>query len=454
GGALDLDAAKAELRERIAKGGFERVRVRAARVPRVRLRFDDVLPGHGLRAYRVAPGRAGGARAVYAERLAGGALRIGNATWTVDATPDGRIALLHRPSGAHVPDAIAIVSEGDRGDEYNFDPVPGAPIVDRPERARLSLTEGEGEVELTLGARYRVPLELAPDRRSRSARRVVLPARLAIRLREDGDALELAVEIDNTARDHRLRVRIAAPFAARRHRVESAFEIAERPIAPDPDAFGRHPSERPIGTSPQRRFASADDGRLALTVANRGGGEVEVTPESAERTQVLLTVLRAVGWLSRPDLALRRGDAGPALPTPGAQVPGVHRLELAVRLHAVEEPQWIAAALRFAVPALAFPGRAGAAPSASLHDGDSLVAIDDAHVLLSALEPHPDGGARVRVWNASPETRRVRVRLAAARGGLAPVDLRDAPSPRAIERKGDAVEMTLRPFEDATLRAS
>ena len=75
-------------------------------------------------------------------------------------------------------------------------------------------------------------------------------------------------------------------------------------------------------------------------------------------------------------------------------------------------------------------------------------------MLLSALEPHPDGGARVRVWNATAETRRVRVRLAGARAGLAPVDLRDAPSPREVVRRGDAVEMTLRPFEVATLLAS
>jgi hypothetical protein len=451
-GDLDPDTAKAELRALLASGDFERVRVRAARVPRVRLRFADALPGYGLRAYRLVAGRAGGTRDVRSERGADGELAIENAAWRVAVAPDGRVTLVHRASATRIEDAIGLVSEGDRGDEYNFDPVPEGTTVDRPERARISLAKGEAECAIRIDARYRVPVDLDPGRRKRSARRTVLPARLAIRLREGTDAIELALEVDNTARDHRLRLRVAAPFAARRQRVESAFEIAERPIAPGPDDFGRHPAERPIGASPQRRFASVDDGRRALTIANRGGGEVEVAWGPGTHTQVFLTVLRAVGWLSRGDLALRPGDAGPALPTPGAQVPGVHRVELGVRLHAVDEPQWIAEALRFAVPALAFPGRASAPAGAPLTDGASLVEIDDAHVLLSALEPHPEGGARVRVWNASPETRRARVRLAAG-ATLAPVDLRDAPKERAIERIGDAVEMTLRPFEVATLLA-
>jgi hypothetical protein len=60
----------------------------------------------------------------------------------------------------------------------------------------------------------------------------------------------------------------------------------------------------------------------------------------------------------------------------------------------------------------------------------------------------------MRLWNASEQTRRVRVRVPAARGDLAPVDLRDAPSSRPVVRTGDMIEMTLRPFEIATLLAS
>jgi alpha-mannosidase len=456
-GDVPVEGAKAELRALLASGDFDRVRLRAARVPRVRLRFADELPGHGLRGYRVHPGRVGQSAApseLSAARSPGGGARLENTVWRVEAAGDGRIALTHLPSGRSVADAIRIVSEGDRGDEYNFDPVPEGVRVDTPERVRVSVEEGESEASLVLAARYRVPRELDASRRSRSRRSVALPVELGLRLRAGQDALEISVELDNTARDHRLRLLVGAPFTASRLRVESAFEVAVRPIAPRPEDFGPRPAEFPVGAGPQRRFASVDDGELALTVANRGGGEVEALRGADGPTQLALTLLRGVGWLSRPDLALRPGDAGPALPTPGAQVPGRHRLEFAVRLHPVAEPSWIGEALRFAAPALALPG-GSRAPGALGGDGARLLEIDDPALLLSACEPVSDGGVRVRLWNASGDARTARVRLAAPGAGpLRPVDLRDEPDPRLTVRPvGDAVVLELRPWQVATLRA-
>ena len=62
---------------------------------------------------------------------------------------------------------------------------------------------------------------------------------------------------------------------------------------------------------------------------SRGILEVEARPE-ADGTTMLLTLLRCVGWLSRSDLATRRGGAGPELETPDAQELGGHRFEFAV----------------------------------------------------------------------------------------------------------------------------
>ena len=217
-GDLAPEAAKAELRALLASGEFDRVRLRAARVPRVRLRFADELPGHGLRSYRVASGKAGKgglAGEVRAARSEGGGAWLENAVWRVEASADGRIALRHRPSGGSVPDAIRIVSEGDRGDEYNFDPVPEGAVVDRPERVRITALASESEASILVSARYRVPRGLDASRRQRSRRSVVLPVALRLRLRAGQDALELEVDLDNTARDHRLRLLVARSVPGR-----------------------------------------------------------------------------------------------------------------------------------------------------------------------------------------------------------------------------------------------
>jgi len=451
-GELDAEAARRALLERLAAGDLERVRVRAARVPRVRLRFADALPGHGVRAYRVARGGAGGAEEVRAARRPDGSAVLESATLRVEVAADGRVSFEHAPTGLRCEDALRIASEGDRGDEYNFDPVPGDAPVERPERVRLSWGGGASEAWVRVAARYRVPAALAAGRAARSARRVALPVATTLRLLRGLDRLEIELEVDNTACDHRLRLLAAAPFAARRFVVESAFELPERPIAPGPDAFGPgRPAERPVGAGPMRRLASVDDGRHALTASSRGGGEVEALSGPGGRTELALTLLRAVGWLSRGDLALRPGDAGPPLATPGAQVPGRHRLAFALHLHAASAPGVLADALRHAVPALALPGRA--AREGPLAPDARLVALDDPDVLITAIEPRDHGGVRVRLLNAAAEARSVRLRLARGLRCEGVVDLADRPDPRTpLCEEAGALRLALRGWQLATLR--
>ncbi len=453
--AFDLTAAKEAFAEALAGREGIAVEFRARRLARVRLRFVDDLPGCGLRVYRTAKGRAGGTRELLAARTPDGGAVIENAVWRIEAAPDGSVRCHHRPSGAVIDDAVRLVSEGDRGDTYNFDPVSGAPRVERPERVRVRLAPpSEAEVGLVLAARYRVPAELAPDRMRRSTRRVGLSTRVELRLAAGLDRVDWVVEVDNGARDHRLRALVRAPFRATRLEVESAFEVARRPIAPEPSDFGsERPAEFPIGATPQRSFATLVGDGLALTLANRGCAEVEAVVEEDGSSSLAVTALRAVGWLSREDLSLRPGPAGPALETPGAQVPGRHRVELAWRLHAPEDPLRTAEAHRFAFPPLAFAGEGS--DGAVLEDGARLLEVDDPAVVVSAIEPRADGEPIVRLVNVSPEARRVRVRWnGPGATGLRAVDLAGRPTeaPGLEPGPGASATLALRPWQLVALR--
>jgi alpha-mannosidase len=260
------------------------------------------------------------------------------------------------------------------------------------------------------------------------------------------------IELHNTARDHRLRAYLRAPFAASRFEVESAFEIAQRPIAPAPASFGsERPSEFPIGATPQRGFATLAEGGRAFSVANRGCAEVEAVPEGST-TCLALTLLRAVGWLSRGDLALRPIHAGPALETPGAQCLGPHTVELAFWLHAEGDPQRAADAHRFGAPAWLFP--AEGEPDAPLRDGARLLSVDDPAVVVSAIEPRTESTPLIRLYNASAVPRRVRVGWSGPGArGLSPVDLAGnaARLDGFAPGEGASATLALRPWQIASL---
>jgi hypothetical protein len=454
---FDAEPAKRAILGRLEDGQVEEIRVRGQLIPRIRLRFVDDLPGHGLRVYRLAPGRArrGDDRGhLQSERQPDGGVRIANQVWSVEVAADGRVSLWNQILGVRIEDALRVVSEGDRGDEYNFDPVPGAVQVERPDRVRVSLgPASESDVSAVIAAKYRVPRELAPDRDARGKASVVLPVTLRIRLSSGLDRVDLENTIDNTARDHRLRLHIRAPFTAQRFEVESAFEIAERPIDPPRDAFGSDtPSEFPVGATPQRSFATLDDGQRALTLANRGSAEVDAVPEADGTTSLAVTLLRAVGWLSRGDLRLRPGDAGPGLETPGAQVPGLHRAELSIRLHPVDSVERVSEAHRFANPARAWIG--GGPVDAPLADGARLLEIDDPAVVVSAIEPRPDRRPVLRLYNASAQPRTVALRWnGSGARAIEPVDLMEHRVPDdTVSTEKTRATLSLRPWGIATLR--
>ncbi len=452
---FEMESERRALQALLADESIRDVAVETWQPPRVRLRFVDALPGHGLRAYRIAPGAAKSAGTLLATPLAEGGASIENAVWRIEVDGRGRVALESKLHRIRIEDALVVVSEGDRGDEYNFDPIPGGDVIDRPERARVQITRrGDAEVALRIDATYRVPRALAPSRDARSDRRVAMPVTLELRLRAGLDRIEIMLAVDNTAQDHRLRLHCRAPFAPQRFEVESAFEIAERPIAPTPDSFGSpRPSEFPIGAVPQRSFATVvGPGALALTVANRGVAEVEAIPESSGQGALALTVLRAVGWLSRADLRMRPGPAGPGLATPGAQVPGPHRIEVSLRLHERDDARRIAEAHGFAFPPLAFAGVENS--NGALGDGARLVAVDDPLVLVSAIEPCPAGDAELRLVNASDAARSLRVGWGTPGRSLRIVDLAGREgTATAIETDApSAGSIALGPWQIVTLR--
>ncbi len=452
-GALDFASVKRALAAALVDPGVTALAVDARRPARLQVAFSDELPGHGLRVYRLVAGAVRATTPLASGRLPGGGAFVENEAWRVEADADGVVALVHRGSGTRIEDAVHIVSEGDRGDSYNFDPVPDGVCIERPQRARVRAERvGAASATLRLDLRLRVPHGLASDRQRRSARSAGLPITVWLRVPAGLDRIDVLVAGTNTAEDHRLRIHLRAPFTATRFEVESAFETVARPIAPSREAFGSAaPSEWPIGAGPQRSYCRLRDDARALTVAARGNSEVEAVPEPGGTTSIAVTLLRAVGWLSRSDLSLRPGPAGPLMPTPGAQAPGPFRAELSLRLHAADEASWIAEAHRFAWPPSAFAP--GDGHGATLRDGARLVELDDPGIVVSALEPGADGALRVRLYEATGQPRRLRGRIPGAQQ-IRALDLAGQPDAGwALAVSGGGFEAELRAGQIVDLEA-
>jgi mannosylglycerate hydrolase len=324
--------------------------------------------------------------------------RIENEFFLAEAKPDGTLSLLDKRTELSFTGLNQFLDGGDCGDEYNYSP-PTADRFTSPRLKRVDLLQGPVQHSLEFELELKTPLTLAPGRKSRSKEQVILPITTIITLTNGIPRVDIRTTFTNNARDHRLRVHFPAPFQVDSASQDGHFEVVERKVGLP--AFDDTWVEQPRPEVPQRAFTDISDGKSGLMVANRGLPEVEVLKNPQGNAEIALTLLRCVGWLSRDDFSTRKGHAGPASETPGAQMPGTWTYDYSIIPHS---GGWSAAFCQ----AYAFDSPLRAIPT-GLHAGilpptGSVVEVTPDAFIVSAVKQAQNGrGWLVRGYNITGE---------------------------------------------------
>ncbi len=277
------------------------------------------------------------------------------------------------------------IDEGDAGDSYDFGPCPddpGARVVDvAVERRR----HDSGVQTLTVTTRLELPAGLAADRLHRSDERVIVSTRLTARLVVGVPRLDLQVHVDNTARDHRLRLAFPTGQATDSFVAAAMFDVSTRSTAVGEAKGWKH---RAPDTFPGQGWMSAG----GLCVVAPGLPELSVSPEGEMR----VTLLRAIGCISRADHPARPEPAGPGSLMPAGQCQGVLEARLSLLPGAdARTAQDAEAGLRAVL----------AGPQPALEEGHSMLEVEPRELLLSTWKPAEDGdGLVVRLLNPTDTT--------------------------------------------------
>jgi alpha-mannosidase len=423
------------------------------------------MPGFGYRVYRAEYHDADvGARHDSPVRH-----EIANEWFSVLAdAADGTLTIKSSATGHTYTGLNRFVDGGERGDEYTYCPPDNDAFVRSPEGLQLRVIEdGPARQTLEVRMRYRLPASLTEDRRGRSDECVPCEIVTRVSLYPDVERVDIETEIDNRARDHRLRVHFPTGTRSDRSHAEQHFGVVERPVAvPEDDGTW---FESPVGTYPARSFVDVCDGDRDLMLAPRGLPEYEALEEEDGTITIALTLLRCVEWLSRADLNTRRQHAGPGMHTPGAQMQGRWKFQYSLIPHQYGWQSAFGQAHNFARPMRAIRtsrGRGGR-PQES-----TFIELPGWETILSTMKlAEDDGSTIVRVYNISDDPKEGRKKLVFLDGHSVPVDLRasiqlnlpfskvervdlNEEHPTPLETEDGVVRLPLKPNEIATLRFS
>ena len=443
-GRLDWQTRRAEWLAHLDDPHLRTVAVRAQTGAPVRGTFvAPDLTGHGFTIFALRRATAAPQAAfAWDER------EMENEFFAVRANEDGSLRIEDKQAGLVLPRCNWFVDEGDRGDEYNFDAVDGQAVTSPLAPPSVAIDAGHPVVAtLTMTQIYELPRCLDADRETRAADRVALPITATVRLYAGVKRIDFETTFGNTAADHRLRVHFQTPLAVQSAFMEQAFGTVERPLALEPpSAF-----EQAIGTVPQKAFSCIQDGARGVALFNRGLPEIEVRPMDGG-SEMALTLVRAVGWLSRSDLRSRRGPAGPGLETPGAQSLGRHRFEYALTTFAGD---WQGAGIAAQAHAFAYPRLAQAtdAHAGTLPPRAALVRCDNPHVILSALSAAKQPQTFVTRWyNSTPDSQTAVFTIPSAKR-VRSVNFLEQPTRLPLRRIAEGRwRADLRPFQVLTLK--
>jgi hypothetical protein len=265
---------------------------------------------------------------------------IENAHCRVAVDDQGVVVFEDIVAGRRLDAFIALVDEGDAGDEYTSAP-----------RRSSNLSEfvgvdahHRGPLVADLALRFR--LRADPSRsvhadiaKRRAERGAIERGRsdpdvdaattdITVRLILEADTRWVRVEVEgeNRLEDHRLRLRVRTDVIG-----EVWADAAFGPVRCTPLVVSADDAtaEMPPKTAPLHRYVSRFDDERGCTIFSDGLAEYE----AAEDGSVLFTLVRSVGELSVGDLRERPGHAGWPKRTPGAQCLGAFGGAFALMLH-------------------------------------------------------------------------------------------------------------------------
>ena len=382
------------------------------------------VPAFGCRRYRLTRASPVGDRIDDGREIATTDVRVAvepGGTLTLE-TPEGRWTGL-----------FGVEDVGDRGDSYDVDPVGDTRLLEAEKVDVARVRHESGITRLRVDRVHRVPAGLTDDRTGRTEETVEVHSQLEITVIPGVPELRVSATLHNTARDHRLRLVFPTGSDTTEFLATTTFDAVARSTIPPDDTGWVHPAPT---TFCNQGGVSVN----GLTIIAPGLPEAEVRPDGT----VLLTLVRAVGWLARDDLATRPMPAGPAMRAPGAQCLG--RIATNIMLSTGTGRHLLVS------PGPPLRGVVGG-PAPLLANGRSMLGIDNEEIVVTAVKPAAIGADTVvRLLNPTDRERRVTVTLGSAVTGVRSVRLDESDDDGDLDVDDSTVTLAIGAHQLRSLR--
>ncbi|PMO04437.1 alpha-mannosidase [Vibrio splendidus] len=250
-----------------------------------------------------------------------------NEYYRINVNDNGTLTIFDKATEQVFDQVLRLEDGSDDGDEYDYSPSRQEWLLYSDEFPVETSIEHQGfQSVANIAFRMNVPANLT-EREERTGQNGFVEAQCQVVLKQGSRRIEVRMELDNQADDHRVRVLVPTPFVSETVVADNQFGCITRPTNDPAMAVWEEEKwkEAPVPVYQLMNFAALENGKAGMAIMSNGLREFEVIASQGDenRDTFALTLFRGIGVLGKEELLLRPGrPSGIKIPTPDSQVRG------------------------------------------------------------------------------------------------------------------------------------
>ncbi|TPG73210.1 mannosylglycerate hydrolase [Brevibacillus laterosporus] len=254
--------------------------------------------------------------------------------YEITVNPNGTLNIFDKKLNQSFENVLLLENGGDDGDEYDYSPLPNEELIYSDNAANVKTEISQNQYGATINIEYTLAVPSNLEKRKAQLVDGAVEVHIVVTVPKHKPVIEVKFEVNNYAKDHRLRALIPTNIASsfsisdnqfgsiKRNVVDSAIHVWEK------EGW----DERPDSIYPMLSFVGLSNDNHGVSILTNSTREYEIIGE--EFDTIAITLFRSIGFLGKEEMLRRPGrPSGIKLPTPDSQMIGKLTLDFAITTH-------------------------------------------------------------------------------------------------------------------------
>ncbi|MDQ0218136.1 mannosylglycerate hydrolase [Peribacillus cavernae] len=291
------------------------------------VQLKDRIPSLGYKTYFVVENEGSMNNSIVSKE------QIETDFYEITVNPNGTLNIFDKRLNKMFNEVLLLENGGDDGDEYDFSPLPNETLIYSDQvKANVEMKQNQYGAAVEIQYNLDVPEDL--NKRKEQVVNSSVDVHIVLTIPNHKPIIEVKLEINNHAKDHRLRALIPTGIASAFSVSDNQFGFIKRDVYDSAmDVWEQENwDERPDSIYPMLSFVGLSNEEYGMSVLTNSTREYEIVGDQYDT--IAITLFRSVGVLGKENMLRRPGrPSGINLPTPDSQMLGKLTLEFAIVTH-------------------------------------------------------------------------------------------------------------------------